>query len=280
MPKLTDISEEASKINAALQEWRQGDFALEEKWFVHSVDPSLPLTLESSQVEGEIQSITSEVEGLVIVTQSCDVVRSCIKRPFIEVSPLVKVTTDNLLEIKKMKWPAYAFIPAAEKLNLVAHIDRTMTVEKSVVSGWKRTQGCQTDAEVRNFAQALARKCARFAFPDDFHELVDKLIKCIGEKPSKQSKEGLALKSLREIRVNASPSWKDTPVEILFYFIHDENETNFNGLPWYDLREIWLGLIKPQGRYKSVDGIVTTLEDITAQEYTQSEQLDLDHISR
>jgi hypothetical protein len=193
---------------------------------------------------------------------------------------LVNVTTSHLLEIKKMKRPAYAFIPAAEKLNLVADIDRTMTVEKSVVSGWKRTQGCQTDAEVRNFAQALARKRARFAFPDDFHDLVVKLIDRIEEKPSKQTKEGLALRSLLEIRVNASPSWKDGSVEIFFYFIHDENEINFNGIPWYDLLEMWLDLIQPQGRYKSVGGIVTTLEDITAQEYTQSEHLDLDHISR
>jgi hypothetical protein len=62
MPQLTDGSVEVLKINAALKECRQGDFTLEEKWFVHSVDPSLPLTPESSTVEGEIQAITTDVD--------------------------------------------------------------------------------------------------------------------------------------------------------------------------------------------------------------------------
>jgi hypothetical protein len=178
-----------------------------------------------------------------------------------------------------MMQPSYAFIPATEQLNLVAHIDRVMTVEKSLVSDWKRTQGCQTDAEVRNFAQALARKRARFAFPDDFNKLVETLGNRIEGKHGKQTDEGLALRNLLEIRVSASPSWHDSSIEIFFYFIRDENETNFKGKSWAELLEYWLSLVQPQERFRIVDGIVTTLGDMTAKEYTQSERLELDHIS-
>jgi hypothetical protein len=66
--------------------------------------------------------------------------------------------------------------------NLAADLDRTMTVEKAVVAGWQRVQGCHSDDEARVFAQALARKRVRVALPDDFTAFIRGLQNRIKEK--------------------------------------------------------------------------------------------------
>ena len=42
------------------------------------------------------------------------------------------------------------------------------SVEKALVAGWTRIHGWESGEELRDFAQSLARKRSRFAFPDDF----------------------------------------------------------------------------------------------------------------
>ena len=127
--------------------------------------------------------------------------------------------------------------------------------------------------------QALARKRARCAFPDDFIQFVSKLQDRIKKKHSKSSDEGDALRVLREIRVRASPDWNYEEIELFFWFIRDEQQIDFNGEEW-DLRlDKWLELIPESGRFKQVDGLVTTLEDIPAKDYVESDPLDLDHLS-
>ena len=279
MPQLDKDSEEVKRIDNALSEWRQGDVALEEHWFTHIADPSRALTTESGQAEGGLQAITSEVEGLIIITQSCDIVRSCAKRPFLEFSPLVKVAPLSLKQIERGLRPAYAFVSAIADADLVADLDRVMTVEKAVVSTWKRTQGCKTDVEVRNFAQALARKHARFAFPDEFTLFVSGLQARLREKYDKFTEEGNALRALREIRVRAAPSWDATDVELFFWFIRDETDSDLQRKSWIPLLESWLKLIPANGRFTRVDGAVTLLEDLTARDYVESEPLDLDYLS-
>lgn len=279
MARLSEGSPEARRIDGALAEWRQGDLALSERWFVHAADPSCPLTAASAEAEGEIQAIASEVDGLVVVSQSCDIVRPCTDRPFIEVSPLVEVVEAEALRIDRGYHPAYATVPAVRDRRLVAHLDRTMTVEKAVVARWERTAGCRTDEEARRFAQALTRKRARAAFPDDFNELAAKLQDRLREKHDRQSAEGEALRALREIRVRAAPSWEADRVEVTFWFIRNHDEPASGTTGWDAWLEKWLELIPPSGRYERVDGVVVALEDLTAQDYVESDLLDLDHLS-
>ena len=279
MPRLEPDTPEAHRIDAALAEWHQGDLALEEHWFSHAADPGLALTPESAQANEGLQIITSAVEGLVVVTQTCDVVRSCISRPFIEVSPLVEVESACLHEVERCRQLAYAFIPAVADRNLVAHLDRVMTVEKSVVANWERTPGFSSDHQIRVFAQALARKRAHFAFPDDFSMLTGRLQRRLLEKHDKQSNEGRALRALREIRVRAAPSWASDQVTLMFWFVRDRESSNFEGKSWGDILEAWLRLASASGRFERVEGLVVTLDDITARDYIESDPLDLDHLS-
>jgi hypothetical protein len=139
-----------------------------------------------------------------VLTQTCDIVRKSLDRPFIEVSPIVEVIKHHVHDIERGRRPLYAIISSLRKSRLVADLDRTMTVEKAVVAKWSRTPGCHTDDERRRFAQALARKRVRFAFPDDFTVFAERLTSRLVEKHDKQSDEGRELHSLREIRVHAA----------------------------------------------------------------------------
>jgi hypothetical protein len=50
-------------------------------------------------------------------------------------------------------------------------------------------------------------------------------------------------------------------------------------MEWYELLERWLDLVPESGRFQSVEGQVITLEVLSAKDYTESDRLDLDHLS-
>lgn len=271
-------SDKAKEIDAALQQWRQGDLALGESWFVHVGDGAWPLTLASDAADDGVQALTSEVNGLVMVTQTCDIVRCCVNRPFVEVAPLIKVGDDDYNNVKKGRRPALAALPNLEAERLVVDLDRVMTIEKSVVASWKRTPGYDKDADARAFAQALARKRVRFAFPDDFTDFATKLQGRMADKHDRATDEGRGLRALREIRVRAAPSWDATQVELFFSFIRNTDDATFGGESWANLLQAWLKLVPPAGSF-TVDGQVVTLGEMTAEDYVESDPLDLDHLS-
>ncbi len=280
MERIAPDSAEAKAIDAALAPWRQGDVALDASWFFHAGDPTKPLTSEAAEAGGsELQALMTEVDGLVVVSQSCDIVRSCVERPFVEASPLVEVAEDRLYEIKRGRRPSYAYVPATASQHLVADLERVMTVEKAIIAPLTRTPGCTTDGERRDFAQALARKRVRFAFPNDFTALVDKLAARLKEKHDKATVEGRALRGLREIRVLAGPSWDAAAVELMFWFIRRDDDATFQGHEWSGLLDKWLYLVPKSGRFVCVQGEVVTLDRLTALDYVESDPLDLDHLS-
>jgi hypothetical protein len=280
VPIIAADSSEARRIATALMEWRQGDLALDESWFIHAGDPAVPLTdAAAGTTESGLQALMSETLGLAVVTQTCDIVRACVSRPYVEVSPVVRVSATDLHAIRRGRRPAMATLPALLGNHLAIDLDRVMTVEKSVVASWKRTPGYTSDDEGRTLAQALARKRARFAFPDDFNRFSKKLQDRLTEKHEKSTDEGRGLRTLREIRVAASPDWTAPVVELMFWFVRDDAHADFNGTTWADLLRAWLKLIPASGRFASTEGQVVTLVEMTAADYVMSDRIDLDHLS-
>lgn len=253
---------------------------LGEQWFFTRLEASHPLSDAARAAAAQESDLAEEqAPGLVVVSQTCDIVRSCASRPFVEVCPLVEVSDAGFSEIASGRRPAYAMVPGLAAKRLVADLDRTMTLEKPIVARWSRVPGCTTDQEARDLAQALARKRARFAFPDDFTALAKKLQGRIGDKHDKNSDEGRALRSLREIRVQAAPSWGASSVTLFLWFIRHDVDADFEGKSWASLLASWLKLIPSSGRFVEVDGLVATLADMRADEYVGSDRLDLDHLS-
>lgn len=276
-------------IDAALAVWRQGDVALSPNLpFVHFADLARPLTnparqtaIEAGRVEHSepaIDAIFSEIPGVVILTQTCDIVRKTTTRPFVEVAPLLSEEPDIVEAVRRLRRPTLAFVPAVASQNLVADLNRSMTVEKSVVRLWKRLQGCRDDHEARAFAEALARHRARFAFPDDFGRAVAKLQDRVRNRHDKIHEEGAHLKALREIRVHAAPSWRGDKVQIAFWFIIENDPEGYSAV-WNDMIEEWTGLFDESGRFAIEAAVACRLEDMTAWDYVESIHLDLDHLS-
>lgn len=276
-----DREEQIEAIDAAITAWRQGDCVIGEHWFVHRCMPGASVLSEvenPAAIEGDLIELL--VAGFVVLSQTCDLVRSSNSRPYVEIAPLVEVKAGDLRSIEHGKRPRYVFVPGLESHQLVGDLDRVMTIEKSVVATWERVAGCNSDEHGRRFAQAVSRKHKRFAFPDDFNHLANPLQKRMQQKHGKQSDEGDALRALREIRVCASPDWGHDSVDIYFWFIRRDEVAAFAGKEWAEWLERWLQLVQPQGRFGSVDGVVASLDDMTARDYTESDQLDLDHLSQ
>ena len=268
------------RIDEALKVWRQGDCVLGEHWFLFRLHIDIPLTEEAAAAADEgADAGEAEVRGFMVATQTCDIVRSCGDRPFVEVCPLVEVESTLLEEIRRARRPNYAFVGGVADRCLVADLDRVMAVEKAVVAGWERTVGCYEDHEVRRLSLALARKRARVAFPDDFVAFVSNITRRMASKHEKDSDEGRALRALREIRVRAAPSWDAEYVHLFFWFIRSEDESTFEKQRWDYYLAAWLKRLPIGGRFTSVDGVVQTLDDLTAREYVESDPLDLDHLS-
>lgn len=215
----------------------------------------------------------------MLVTQTCDVVRPCKTRPYVEVAPLVQVSAEDHLAAQRGRRPALVTLPALVPSDLAVDLDRVMTVEKSVVAKWRRTPGTTSDADARAFAQALARKRMRFAFPDDFTHFAKKLQGRLVDKHEKNTVEGRGLRALREIRVQATPSWNASSVDLMFWFIRHDAATDFDRKNWGDLLEAWLELFPSSDRFTKVEGQVVTLGDLTGADYVGSDPLDLDHLS-
>lgn len=266
-------------VTEALKEWRQGDCVVGAETFIHRFQRGSPLTEESRQVDdGENYYTESDVLGLVLVSQSCDIVRSAQGKPFVEVSPLVSVTDEVIGDVKKLRRPNYILVPSLQDSMLVGDLDRTMTVEKAVVAGWPRTQGCRTDEERARFAWALQRKRARFAFPNDFNEWVGPLQKRVIQKHDKDGPEGRALRAIDEIWVRAEPDWSANPTRLTFHFIRSPQDAMFEGKRWDAWLDEWLKLIPESGRFKR-SGVVSTLDDLVARDLRESALLDLDFLS-
>lgn len=154
-----------------------------------------------------------------------------------------------------------------------------MTVEKAVMAGWKQIKGCLSDDDARRLSLALARKRARTAFPNDFGEFASPLKNRMVSKHDKASQEGRAMRALHEIRVRAAPSWDAEEVKLMFWFIRNDDELTFEGKGWDHYLEAWLKFVPPHKRFVEVFGVVTTLDDLSAREYVESDPLDLDYLS-
>jgi hypothetical protein len=68
-------------------------------------------------------------------------------------------------------------------------------------------------------------------------------------------------------------------VEAFFWFVREEDDTLFEGTGWSELLSQWLRFVPPGGRFKVVEGLVVTLDDMTARDYVDSDPLDRDHLS-
>jgi hypothetical protein len=274
-------------IDSALKVWRQGDFALGVSAYVFVADLRKPLTSVAQRLAAEaagagedlgLTTVGAEVPGLVIVSQTCDIVRHWRQRPLIELAALIEAEPGLFGHVRRARMPRYALVPALEDRRLIADLDQIVTVEKAVVAQWHREVGCHTDEERRNFARALARKRWRFAFPDDFtacaRPFQDRLVRQHG----KSTPEGRMLEALEEIRLRPDPSWEADQVRLILFFIR-RSDAGFDDTAWEEQVSAWCAMFKLAGVYTDVFPVVVELNDMSAGDYVASDPLDLGYLS-
>ena len=298
-------------IDKRLENWRQGDVVLDvDLPFLHLADYDNPITPEadaaaSSDKTGDgdpLNPIFVNVPGFVIVTQTCDLVRKCAERPLAQLAILRRVDDREFLEsakcgdgtkfldeVRRGERPRFAYIPSVANGYLIADLDAVMTVEKAVLAGIpdeKRQSGCRDEKEVREFAQSLARKVSRAAFPDDFVKAMRSVQERIRDKHGKMTldgrgkptNEGAFLTAISEIRVAGASLLSDENVQLKFYFIFN-NRTDIP--PDGDtIAEELLKRLKATGRFKNPSYQVLTISEMSAEAYLSSDPLELDYLSQ
>lgn len=210
--------------------WRQGDAVIGQipfPWGYTQHAPMLPLSVdlarelkEEDLAEGEFQIAQEEVSGIVVVTQTCDLVRDWQRRPYVQVAPISVLTPEKrasaMAEIKRWKSTRYLYLPALEQDGMVAELDRIFTLEKGVLDAWRerRIHCCRTEKESLLMSQNVRRYYSRPALPNAFCEgilgLQDLFEKKHDKKPSggKGFHPGDCLRNLEMVLVKASPRWE------------------------------------------------------------------------
>lgn len=273
--------------NSNYADWQQGDFVLGAQDFIYKYDIKAPATTvsvaqeEDRKREGEDSEpiVIEEVKGLVVVSQTCDIVREIKKRPFVEVSPLVEVKPDQYGNIKAGRMPRFAAIEALEAQNLVVDLDRTMTVEKPILESWKKSDGFTSYDSRRKFSEALGRKRARPAFPDDFVSFIDPLREIVVKKHGKDTDEGKALVLIDEIRVIPEPDWSVEQIKINFLFFLNKKKPDTDMLKIDGFVKSWLNKLDLKHQKYNIDYRLDYLSNYSAEDYVLSERLDYDYLS-
>lgn len=283
---------ERDRVNRAMRLWRQGDITFDaDLGFTHIADLSLPHSEASEQAAGRMRAsgreiglspepvVNLKVPGLVVTTQTCDIVRDCEDRPWVDVSPLVRVKESMILDIKRWRIPRYGWVAATEGELLVADLDQTMSVEKAVASRWKRKAGWNTRGEFRIFLRALERKVSRPAFRDEFLSATKSLVRFIKRKHGKDSEEGKSLERLQEIRVREHPERdKDGKVPLDWWFIADDDshEVKARMSAYVDG---WMGRVDLGENFDIESTVICDMSQISALDYWKSDQMDFDSLS-
>lgn len=265
-----------------LTEWQQGDCFHERKHFLLGCETDGVLHKRGTHLSKTKGThghsvIVENCEGLVILTQTCDLVRDPAQRPYLEVAPLQKVTPEQHKTIAAKKQPRYVNIPTLDSVFLVADLDRVMTIDKQLLQNCAKVRGCSGEKEQRDFSEALARKRSRSALPDDFVNIVSKFQERCIDKHDKNTDEGKALQKIREIRVQPSPSWSADAVTVRFMFLVSQHDTQIEQELTPHI-STWLKLIPKQDKY-AIDHFVADYTGISAEEYIYSDRFDLDRLS-
>ena len=136
-----------SEVDIECSTWQQGDaFVGKGLTFVHVADLAKPLTDNASleaaagfEIGQSLAAIGTPIPGLVIISQTCDLIRSAADRSYVQVAALRKVEKSVLKEVQRGFRPRLSFIPGLEANALVADLNAIMTVEKSVLQELPRS---------------------------------------------------------------------------------------------------------------------------------------------
>jgi hypothetical protein len=279
---------EAHAIDFELGQWQQGDVILGARIpAVHIADLTMPLTPESEELavareldrqSASIALVPKYVPGFMLVSQTCDIVRSASDRPYVELCPLTELAANHVAAAKAGRSPRFVFAGTYANRDYFADLDQVSTIEKSLLARYRdnRHPFVTNDAERRIIASALGRKRSRSALPDDFNIFIEPMRKRIVEKHGKNSEEGRFLEATQEIRVQVTPAWNRPKVAITLWFLFEQDALIPPNAE--DLLEALLARVGQSTTYE-IEAFARSLTALSAAAYLGSDRLDLDSLS-
>jgi len=258
----------------SLAGWRQGDYTLS----------ALEFLVANGWSGTELETDAEPVEGLVVISQTCDIVNTTPDKQHVVVCPLIKLTEQSFEEIRKARSPAAAMLEHPPEPCVAVDLGRMMSVNKSVLLRFERREGFTTDEARTAFAEALQRKLGRFAFPNKFsdevlHKLRGRILNAHGKS---ESNHGKAYRSIRTTRVTAFPDWDAPEATVFFYFVLEpEVKREATRAEIGKTLDDHLGRITwPEGfRLEDPPYFLVTPEEMTAAEWIASQPVDWDFVS-
>ena len=119
--------------------------------------------------------------GVVLLSQTCDIVQNPASRPFIIVGALCRLTGTDRSAAAAGHIPRFVPIPTLPA-DCFVDLDQLASVPKERLRNWPRIQGCDGDDHARVFSRFIGRYFSRFAFPDDLNPALKPLVQRLKEK--------------------------------------------------------------------------------------------------
>jgi hypothetical protein len=197
----------------------------------------------------------------------------------------VKATEELVKQISLGTTTVGALIENAADPTDVADLRFLTSVRKSALAGMERQDGFNSDVARATFVTKLERRYGRFAFPDDLSNgpviTIRNRAKSLHQKDSENAR---VYKSLRSIRVAASPNL-DTPGATIQFLLVLNDDPNVSALPKDIVAELE-GQAKTDrfawpADFNKAEPLfrVVTMDGMTAREWDESRHVDLDFIS-
>ena len=267
------------KSLSKLEDWQQGDFALDCGEMLYRCTPA-SLDAEDSTCCAQKDSAPL---GFAVISQTCDIVCPAKTIEHVTVCPLVSVDENRLADVRGGRTPRYGILNTEDEKTVV-DFSRTMSITKDLLMTWERSRGCCSEKQKRGFARAIETFYGRYAFPDDFTDMMRPFRKEV-QKALKKGDENLTkmmLNSISELRVTANGRWDGSvPLKISFYGILDGSRDT-SSMSRHEVKEELcqiLDSIEWGERYSLGRVEVLELSDISAANYIKSHPVDVNYLS-
>ncbi|CAN5166940.1 hypothetical protein BH09ACT5_BH09ACT5_03810 [soil metagenome] len=154
--------------------------------------------------------------GVVIVSQTCDVVQPKIRT--LVVAVVRKLSHEKAAEAANGSQPRYVPLPRLG-VNYFADLDHIATIAKSEVMRLDVQQGLSDHvSEARKFSARVGRRYSRYAFPDVVAPWLSPLRSIVSSRATAEDALKKAADLILELRVQPT-SWDEVPVDLTLHVI-------------------------------------------------------------
>lgn len=151
-------------------------------------------------------------EGVVIVSQTCDVVQDRV--PVIHVAPLTTLDDSKAAQARGGRWIRYIPVPSLGD-NKFADVAHVCPVHKAVIASLTRCPGVENPTNISKFGKSVGRSFSRFAYPDEVGAWMELLADSIRSKSGNlNSPEGRLLEHVIQFRLQSLTGWDSPPYDL------------------------------------------------------------------